>query len=178
MGSYEVIGEIFRNLPPEYTTPIILVRHIGASHHDNFFVNSLNDNCLLRVKEADQLEAITAGHIYIAPANYHLLVERDRTLSLSIDPPVKFSRPSIDVLFESAAKSYGPELIGVILSGANSDGTAGFRRISECGGYTIAQDPESAEVSAMPMSAISSCKVTSILPSGNIAEILTALTVD
>jgi two-component system chemotaxis response regulator CheB len=125
------------------------------------------------VKEADQDELIEAGRIYIAPANYHLLVERDRTLSLSIDAKVCYSRPSIDVLFETAAEVYRSGLIGIILTGANNDGTAGLRRIKKNDGLTIAQDPATAEVKRMPTSAIEENIVDRIVSLKKLSSFLT-----
>ena len=108
----------------------------------------------LRVKEAEAGERPAAGTAYLAPANYHLLVEPDRTLSLSIDPPVNFSRPSVDVLFETAAAAFGPALAGILLSGAGSDGSLGLRAIKERGGIAIVQDPCDAACDSMPLSAL------------------------
>jgi two-component system chemotaxis response regulator CheB len=127
------------------------------------------------VKEADQNEFVQRGHVYIAPANYHLLVERDRSLSLSIDEKVCYSRPSIDVLFETAADVYRAALIGVLLTGANHDGTAGLKKIKQRGGLTIAQDPATAEVATMPHSAIQKQVVDKVLSLGEIASCLAQL---
>ena len=179
MGSNAVISRILRELPVEYSTPMIIVRHIAHSFRDNFFINSLNENCFLTVKEADQLEPICPRHIYVAPANYHLLVEKDGTLSLSIDESVHYCRPSIDVLFETAAMGYGPRLIGVILTGANKDGALGLKRIKDFGGYTLVQDPETAKASAMPIAAIQCCSadaIDAVLPPDQIAKALVDLT--
>jgi len=106
------------------------------------------------VREAEDKDPIVAGTIYFAPPDYHLLVEADRTFSLSCDAPVLFSRPSIDVLFESAADAYGPKLIGIVLTGANSDGARGLRAIIAEGGHGIVQTPQSAFASAMPEAAL------------------------
>lgn len=140
-------------LPADFRLPVIIVQHVGA-HAENYWVRQLNSLCKLHVKEADEKERIEKGNIYIAPANYHLLVERDSTFSLSCDPKVNYARPSIDVLFESAAEAYKKQLIGIVLTGANSDGTNGLRRIKENGGLTIVQDPATAESPYMPASAI------------------------
>jgi two-component system chemotaxis response regulator CheB len=100
----------------------------------------------------------------LAPANYHLLIEANNTFSLTIDPKVNFCRPAIDVLFETAAGVYRDKLIGVLLTGANSDGARGLQKIKQLGGVTIVEDPQTAEVSAMPMAAIEKFKVDYILP--------------
>jgi two-component system chemotaxis response regulator CheB len=152
-GGLNALQEILRPLPADFGLPILVVLHRSPSPDDLLTV-VLNEPCQLLVKEADQDDVIEPGRVYIAPANYHLLVERDRTLSLSIDAKVCYSRPSIDVLFETAAEVYRSGLIGIILTGANNDGTAGLRRIKKNGGLTIAQDPATAEVKMMPSSAI------------------------
>ena len=109
--------------------------------------------CELPVHEPEDKEPIAAG-IWFAAPDYHLLVEADRTFSLSIDEPVKFSRPSIDVLFESAARVYGPDLLGVVLTGANDDGAAGSEMIRKLGGAVAVQDPDTALAAEMPRAAI------------------------
>jgi two-component system chemotaxis response regulator CheB len=108
----------------------------------------------LNVKEADEKENIQGGYVYFAPPNYHLLVENNKTFSLSTDEKVNYSRPSIDVLFESAAHVYGPRLAAIILTGANNDGAEGLRLIKEKGGLVIVQDPQSADSSYMPGAAL------------------------
>jgi two-component system, chemotaxis family, protein-glutamate methylesterase/glutaminase len=117
----------------------------------------------LTVKDADEKEAIRPGFVYFAPANYHLLIETDHTFSLSIDPKVNYSRPSIDVLFESAANVYGPRLIAILLTGANNDGAKGLQLIKEKGGLVIVQDPRSAEFSFMPEAALQVVKPDFVL---------------
>ncbi|HEX2556963.1 MAG TPA: chemotaxis protein CheB, partial [Nitrososphaera sp.] len=128
-------------------------------------------------KDADEKEAIRPGFVYFAPPNYHLLVESDHTFSLSIDPKVHFTRPSVDVLFESAADAYGARLIGIILSGANQDGAAGLRYIKQRGGLTIVQDPADAEVSYMPRSAIEVAHPDHVLTASGICKFLSELPV-
>ena len=110
--------------------------------------------CRILVREANDKQAIMGGVVYFAPPDYHLLVESDRHFSLSVDEPVMYSRPSIDVLFESAADAYGAGLIGVILTGANSDGAIGLSSIMQAGGVGIVQDPNQAQASAMPEAAM------------------------
>ena len=115
---------------------------------------------------------IRPGHIYFAPAAYHLLIERDMSFSLSADEKVNFARPAIDVLFESAAQAYGPELIGIILTGANADGAAGLQKIKEFGGLAVVQKPDTAEASYMPQAAINAGPVDCILELNEIAELI------
>jgi len=134
--------------------------------------------CVLKVKFADEKELILPGRVYIAPPNYHLMIEEDRTFSLSIDEPVNFARPSIDVLFETAAEVYGQGLIGVILTGANDDGSFGLKRIKDHGGLCIVQHPDTAEVEAMPRSAIATTDVDHILPIDGMGPFLCGLAGD
>src|SRR5688500_15994954 len=115
LGGLNAMKYLFPLLPADFPIPIIVVQHISP-HSDNHWVSLLNDMSRLNIKEADEKEKIRAGNIYVAPANYHLLVERDHTFSFTIDEKVNFARPSIDVLFDSAADAYGNELIGVVLT--------------------------------------------------------------
>ncbi len=132
----------------------------------------MNHRCELPVKQADEKEKILQGSVYFAPPNYHLLVEDDHTFSLTVDPAVNYARPSIDVLFETAASAYGSRLIGVILTGANSDGSLGLKKIKEMGGLTIVQAPESAEVDAMPKAAISAVRPDHVLDLEGVGSLL------
>jgi two-component system chemotaxis response regulator CheB len=140
-------------LPADFPLPIMVVTHIAPNADDGLAV-LLNTHCSIRVKEADEQEIITSGTVYLAPPNYHLLVEQGGQLALSVDPPVNFARPSVDVLFETAAAVFGPALIGVILTGAGSDGSRGLLKVKNSGGLTIVQDPADAEMAAMPKSAL------------------------
>jgi len=170
-GGMNAMKTIFSLLPANFSTPIVIVQHIG-SHSENVWIQLLNDKSKLEIKEADEKEIIEKGKVYIAPANYHLLIERDKTFSLTIDEKVNFARPSIDVLFESAAEAYQNKLIGVILTGSNNDGTKGIRRIKDYGGLTIVQDPDTAESGFMPASVIASFLPDYVLPLEEIIKIL------
>lgn len=161
-------------LPAGFNMPIMIVLHISAAS-DGYWIEMLNDLCKIRVKEADEKEKIQKGYAYIAPSNYHLLIERDETFTLSTDKKVNFARPSVDVLFESAAYVYKEQLIGIVLSGANSDGAVGAQRIKKYGGLVIVQDPATAEAASMPASAIKKLTVDHIAPLEKIAEILMEL---
>lgn len=152
-GGFAALSSLLPQFEKNFPLPIIIVQHLYPESTD-FMAQNLNAACVLKVREANEKETIRGGTVYIAPANYHLLLERDHTLSLTIDQKVNFSRPSIDVLFESAVDVYGNELIGVLLTGANSDGAQGLRLIKEAGGCTIIQNPRTAEVDAMPQSAL------------------------
>jgi two-component system chemotaxis response regulator CheB len=125
-----------------------------SPHSDNYMVRMLNELSTITVKEADEKEPVLPGVAYVAPPDYHLLVEQDFTLSLSVEEKVNYSRPSIDVLFETAADAYGPHLMGVVLTGANADGSNGLAYIKQKGGYAVVQKPEDAESPAMPRAAI------------------------
>lgn len=170
-GGMNAMKVLFSILTKDFNTPIVIVQHVSA-HSDSQWIKLLNEKSNLYVKEADEKEKIEHGTIYIAPPNYHLLVESDKTFSLTIDERVNFARPSIDVLFESAAEAYKNKLIGVILTGANNDGTNGLKRIKEVGGLTIVQDPETAESTSMPASAIAAIQPDYILPLENITTLL------
>jgi two-component system chemotaxis response regulator CheB len=170
-GGMNAMKILFSALPVEFSMPVIIVQHI-SSRSDNHWIDLLNNRSSLNIKEADEKEKIERGNIYIAPSNYHLLIEKDKTFSLTIDGRVNFARPSIDVLFESAAEAYKNTLIGVVLTGSNNDGTAGIKKIKENGGLTIVQDPETAESSFMPASAIAAIKVDHVLPLKDIIELL------
>ena len=170
-GGMNAMKVLFSLLPKGFSIPIIIVQHIGP-RLDSHWIKLLNDKSNLPIKEADEKEKIEDGNVYIAPPNYHLLIEKDKTFSLTIDERVNFSRPSIDVLFESAAEAYKDKLIGVVLTGSNNDGTKGIIRIKEYGGMAVIQDPETAEAAYMPASAIAAIKPDHILPLEGILELL------
>ncbi len=115
----------------------------------------MNDKCSLRVKQAEEKEPVMPGVIYFAPPNYHLLIEMDRTFSLSVEARVNYARPAIDVLFETAAEVYGSKPVGVILTGASADGAKWLMKIKAAGGITVVKDPRTAEAEIMPESATS-----------------------
>lgn len=173
-GGMNAMKVMFSLLPKDFSTPVIIVQHIGA-HSDSQWIKFLNDKSNLHIKEADEKERIESGKVYIAPANYHLLIEKDKTFSLTVDERVNYSRPSIDVLFESAAEAYAGKLIGVILTGSNNDGTNGIKRVKECGGLAIIQNPETAESAFMPKSAIAAITPDYILSLEAIVELLIEL---
>lgn len=152
-GGLYVLFDLLKQLPKDYPLPVMIVQHRSKDQRE-LLEEILQNRCSIRIQQAEEKEQIAAGNVYIAPPDYHLLVESDFTLSLSADEHVSYSRPSIDILFESAAFAYGPSLIGIILTGANSDGAAGLATIRQQGGLTIAQDPEEAAFPMMPASAI------------------------
>lgn len=173
-GGLEALKEILPKLPEDFPIPIIIVLHIGENNND-IFVNLLSELCHLPIKEAESNEPILPGHIYFAPPNYHLLIESDFTFSLSTSEKINYSRPSIDVLFESAAWAYQTKLIGLILTGANSDGAKGLKLVKELGGKTIIQNPCNALSPAMPRFALKIAKPEIRLKLENIAAKLNEL---
>lgn len=152
-GGLFALTAIFSNLPVDYPFPIIVVQHRSKDHKE-LLEEVLQSKCNIKILQANEKEKIKNGYVYIAPPDYHLLIEDDFTFSLSSDERVSYSRPSIDVLFESAAKVYKNKLIGIILTGANSDGASGIKAIYEYGGLTIAQNPEEAQFPYMPAACI------------------------
>ncbi len=174
-GGTNTLQKILPALPPSFSLPIIIAQHLHPQQAGAALLYYC-EGCTLNVKDADEKEAIRSGFVYFAPPNYHLLIENDHTFSLSVDEKVNYTRPSVDVLFESAADAYGAALIGIILSGGNQDGAAGLLRIRERGGLTIVQDPREAEVDYMPQAAIEHARPTHILAASEISRLLCSLT--
>lgn len=152
-GSLEVLLEVLPQLKHDLTIPIVLVMHRKATA-ESTLVNLLSSRTSICLKEAEEKERIRNNCIYLAPADYHLLFEDDLSFSLDYSEKINYSRPSIDVSFESAAEVFKENLIAVLLSGANADGTNGLREVQQRGGLSIVQDPATAEVSFMPRSAV------------------------
>jgi two-component system chemotaxis response regulator CheB len=170
-GGMNAMKIMFSLLPKNFRTPIIIVQHIGA-RSDGHFIKLLNKQSNVSIKEADEKEKIENGTVYIAPPNYHLMIESDATFSLTIEERVNYARPAIDVLFESAAIAYKDKLIGVILTGSSSDGSLGLKKIKEYGGLAIAQDPKTAESGYMPAAAIAVVQMDFILSLEEIIKLL------
>jgi two-component system, chemotaxis family, protein-glutamate methylesterase/glutaminase len=152
-GAIEVLHRVLGQLPARLEPATAIVIHVPPDG-PNLLPEIFTTPAGSRVKLAEDKEPIVGGTIYFATPDYHLLVERGRTFALSMDERVHFSRPAIDVLFESAAEAYGDRLMGVILSGANADGAAGLKAIAAAGGITVVQSLESAEMIAMPAAAL------------------------
>lgn len=152
-GGLAALTAILPGLAKKMTQPVIIVQHLSPNS-DDFLAIHFDKRCTLRVKEAEDKMPIENRTIYFAPANYHLLVEQDKSFALSTEERVQYSRPAIDVLFETAAEVYQDRLMGIILTGANNDGTQGMKQISAMKGFTIAQSPETSDADAMPQSAI------------------------
>lgn len=152
-GGVQALLQILPSLPASYPLPVLIVVHVPPDR-DNALVSLFQARCQIQVREAEDKEPILPGLVYFAPSDYHLLVEKDGTLSLSSDELVNHSRPSIDVLLESAADAFGSELVGVILTGANDDGARGLQAVVESGGVAIVEDPAEAYASAMPAASL------------------------
>lgn len=170
-GGLYVLISMLKLLPSTYPIPVIVVQH-RAKDERSLLEEVLQHKCNIRIKQADEKEEIQHGFVYFAPPNYHLLIESNGTFSLSYDSPVNFSRPSIDVLFETAADVYKERLLGIILTGANKDGAQGMKKIRALGGTTIAQQPETADYREMPQAAISTGAIQHILTPDAIGKFL------
>ncbi len=173
-GGIKALSHVLAPLPADFPLPIVVVQHLHP-HSDGYLIHILQEKCQLQIKQADEKEAIRLGFVYIAPPNYHLLIEEDKTFALSLDTPVNYSRPAIDVLFETAAYAYQEKLIAIILTGANNDGSNGLKFIKEFGGYAIVEDPTTAHVPIMPNAAIAATTVDKILAVENIGIYLVEL---
>ena len=177
MGGMRALHDIFGALPQDFPVPIAVAQHRYKTSNEAL-PSYFRRHTSLDVVDAIDKQWVQPGTVYLAPADYHLLVDRNEgkgELSLSVDAAVAFSRPSIDVLFESAADAYGQTLIGVVLTGANADGARGAARIKQMGGFVIAQDPKTAESPAMPEAAIATGRVDRILPLERIGPFLVEL---
>jgi two-component system chemotaxis response regulator CheB len=170
LGGYNALAVILRALPRDYPLPVAIVQHRGVDYVE-LLVPALQELTALPVREADDKEPITPGCVYLAPADYHLLVDAGR-FALSTDAKVLSARPSIDMLFESAADAYLDRVIAVVLTGASRDGALGAARVKQKGGIVVAQDPATAESKVMPQATIQSCAVDRILPLEAIASFL------
>jgi len=170
LGGFDALAKLLGALPEDFPLPLAVVQH-RSSDSDELLSILLQRACRLPVAEVEDKQPTLPGTIYIAPANYHLLVEKDH-FALSVDDRVQFARPSIDVLFESAADAYREKLVAILLSGSNEDGAQGIARVKARGGLTIVQEPASAESTRMPEAAIAVAKVDHILPLAEIAQLL------
>jgi two-component system chemotaxis response regulator CheB len=173
MGGMHALQVIFETLPKDFAVPIAVVQHRYKTSNEGL-PQFLRRHSQLDVVDTLDKQWIKPGTVYLAPANYHLLVERGE-LSLSVDEKVEYSRPSIDVMFESAALAYGPAVVGVVLTGANADGARGAALIKKRGGFVIAQDPKPAESPVMPQATIDGTRVDRILPLDRIGPFLIEL---
>jgi two-component system chemotaxis response regulator CheB len=172
-GAFSALKVLLPRLPPTLRVPVIVVVHLPPDRPSA--IAEVFSHGQLRVKEADDKEPLEPATVYFAPPGYHLLVEADRSLALAADEPVHFSRPSIDVLFESAADAFGDRLLAVVLSGASEDGAAGLETVRRRGGLTIVQDPATAEQAVMPNAAIAAGEPAAIVPIEDMTQLLAGL---
>jgi two-component system chemotaxis response regulator CheB len=173
-GGVDALAILLEALPERFKPAILVVVHIPGDR-PSMLADLFGASCRLPVREALDKEPVAPGTIYFAPPDYHLLVEKDKSLSLSHDAPVAFSRPSIDVLFESAALAYGPALLGIVLTGANSDGADGLAAVRRAGGHAWVQEPKDAVAGAMPSAAIARAGADLVVPMRDMAERLVQL---
>ncbi len=173
-GSFQSIVKILNRLPESYNLPIFLSLH-RLKHVRGGFVEALSIKSKLKVVEPEDKTIIMGGNVYLAPANYHMYIEVSNTIALSTEEPVNHSRPSIDLVFKSAAYVFGKKVIGILLSGANKDGAEGLMEIKNYGGITIVQDPDEASVSVMPQSALDLFKPSYVMTLNQIIEFLNSI---
>jgi len=173
-GGLFALTTILSGLPRDFSLPVIIVQH-RSREETTLLEEVISHKCLIRVKQADEKEAIAAGAVYFAPPDYHLLIEHDRSFSLSVEAPLNYSRPAIDILFETAAAAYQSSLLAIILTGASSDGSEGVKSVKRMGGTTIAQDPAEADYPFMPQSAIATGMTDRILSLQQIRNYLLSL---
>lgn len=170
-GGIDALFTLLDGLAPPMDAAVVVVLHLPPQH-DSQLVQLFGHRTGVPVQEAQPRAPVRGGTVYVAPAGYHLLVEQDRTFSLSCDPPVLFSRPSIDVLFESCAEAYGPQLLGMILTGANEDGAAGLAAVKRQGGMAAVQDPAEAAHPTMPEAALQAAGPDFVLPLSGLRALL------
>jgi len=173
-GGFEALLAILKGLPATFPMPLVAVLHL-PDNHESKLAELFGYRLSLQVREARDKESLAPGVLYFAPSGYHLSIENDYSFSLSCEERVSYARPSIDVLFASAADAYGKSLAGILLTGANYDGAAGLSGMQVAGALTIVQDPASAEVATMPEAAIRRMKPDLILPLAEIHSLLRRL---
>jgi len=173
-GAVQALLTVLPALPADYPLPVLVVVHVPPDR-SNVLAPFFQARCRIAVKEAEDKEPAAGGVVYFAPSDYHLLVEREGTLALSTDEAVNYSRPSIDVLFESAADAYGASLTGVILTGANEDGAKGLEAVMNAGGEVIVEDPADAYAATMPDAALGACARAKVMTLQAIASHLVGL---
>jgi two-component system, chemotaxis family, protein-glutamate methylesterase/glutaminase len=173
-GGVQALSVLLPALPAKAAVAVFIVLHLPRDR-PSILAEVFSRKCLLDVREAQDKEPVIAGTVYFAPANYHLLLDHGPQLALSVDDLVHHSRPSIDVLFESAAEVYGNRLLGIILTGANEDGAQGLAAVHDAGGLTVVQTPETAQSPQMVISALKLRQPDYVLPLEEIAALLSSL---
>ncbi|MDM4769499.1 chemotaxis protein CheB [Solimonas sp. SE-A11] len=173
-GGVEALSQLLTALPRGFPAAVFIVLHLSRER-PSMLAELFQARCALPVREAADKEPIQAGTVYLAPPDYHLLVDAGPQLALSVDEPVQYSRPSIDVLFETAADEYGDRLLGIVLTGGNDDGARGLVAIRAAGGLGAVQDPATALVPAMPLAAQSAATPEYVLSLDGLAALLRSL---
>ena len=169
-GSLDIVLKIVPTLPPSLNVAVVIILHRKLSN-DTVLVDLLSTRTPWLVKEADEKEPLLPNVIYVAPADYHLLIEHDHTFSLDASEKINYSRPSIDVTFESASEVYQDATLGMLLSGANADGTTGLQIIKEANGKVVIQDPHTAGVPYMPQQALNNVEPDLIVNENNLDQL-------
>ncbi len=170
-GSFTPIFDIVKLLPAGFKQTVVVVIHRGKNNFSDI-ENLFNGNCRISVSELSDKDKVKPGKVYIAPANYHTLFEKDKTFALDVSESVWFSKPSIDVTFESAAAAYGPHCAAILFSGANQDGANGLLKLRGAGALTIVQSPADAEINTMPKAAVEMNAAEFILTTGEILNLI------
>jgi two-component system, chemotaxis family, protein-glutamate methylesterase/glutaminase len=173
-GGVEALSLLLPALPQGLRAPVFIVVHMPRER-PSLLASIFQPKCLLPVREAQDKEPVEPGTVYLAPPDYHLLLDQGPRLALSTDEPVNYCRPAIDVLFESAADLYRERLLGMILTGGNQDGAAGLAAVQRSGGVTVVQEPQGAQVALMPASALQRVVPDHVLPLAGIADLLRQL---
>ncbi|WP_128547028.1 chemotaxis protein CheB [Larkinella soli] len=173
-GSIDVLMKLLPALRPDLSFSLLIVLHRRHSGESSL-ANLLSVKTVMPVREVEDKDPILPGQVYLAPADYHLLIEKNQYFSLDFSEKVNFSRPSLDVTFESAADAWGPEMVGILLSGANADGSDGLRAVKKAGGVIIAQKPETAQSAFMPQQAILSTPIDHVFDVVEIAEYINSI---
>ena len=173
-GGFNALCTVLGALPRGFSVPVAVVCHVGVDGHDRL-AELLGRHCALAVEEVEDKTPLRPRAVHVAPAGYHLLLEEDRSFSLSVDPKVCGVRPSVDVLFESAADALPGRVIGVVLTGANHDGAQGLRAIRESGGLGVVENPETAHATAMPAAAIALAGADHVVALAEIGPLLVRL---
>ena len=175
-GGIDAVATLLDALPASFGAAVAIVIHVPATN-DGLLARVLAPRCALPLREASDKETVETGTVYLAPPGYHLLIEPEQTFALSLDEPVNFSRPSIDVLFESAAHAYRDRLLAIVLTGANADGAEGLRIVRELGGSAWVQRPDTAYAQAMPAAAIERAGADRISTVADMARDLAAVAI-
>ena len=173
-GGLDAVRILLGGLPAELDAAVVIAQHRAPESHPTAFRDLLGAVTRLKVREAGDKDELRPGTAYVAAPDYHLLVEHGR-LALTIDEPVQYARPSIDVLLQTAAEAYRERCVGVVLTGANADGASGLARIAELGGAAVVQDPETAERDEMPRAALARVPTATVAPIAEIAPLLVEL---